>query len=312
MKSYRGQHGIELYDRENCRPASAIKWARLELNLYLDTGNDLHRKLGPMGRLILPFFTAEQATNFHREYQEATSALDKLFLQAVLDGQNLESEQAREYVLHGLGRRLKLLKLCMSKIFRLFPPDSAKPLDPEDLHDVQISLHAFVMNLYGSFENMAWAFVYRHDLMVKIGDRKRVGMFMRSTQRFLPEPLATYLTSETMTKWHADYLKNYRDALAHRIPLYIPPATYTPAEGERYNELDRLEYEHIAAQRWGELERVREEKRGLGTACPMFLHAFAADGGSRPIYLHPQILCDVRTILEFGPIFFRHWHEREL
>ena len=135
-------------------------------------------------------------------------------------------------------------------------------------------------------------------------------MFLGATQRFLPDPLRSYLTSETMTKWHTDYLKSYRDALAHRIPLYIPPATYTPEDGERYSELDRKEYECIAAQRWEEIEQIREEKRNLGTACPVFLHAFSGEENSRPVYLHPQLICDSRTILEFGPLFFRHWHER--
>lgn len=255
-------------------------------------------------------FTVEQAAAFRREQQEVSGAFDALFLQAVRDGQNLEIAQAKEYILHGVGRRLKLLKRCLSTIFSLFPPESTKPIDSEDLHEVQISLHAFVMNLYGTFENLAWAFVYRHNLIAEIGDRKKIGLFLSSTQQFLPTSLSAYLTSETMSKWHTDYLKNYRDALAHRIPLYIPPATYTSVESERYNELDRQEYEHIFAQRWDDLERVREEKRNLGTACPIFMHAFSAEGGSRAIYLHPQLLCDARTILEFGPMFFTYWHER--
>lgn len=256
------------------------------------------------------YFTAEQTAAFRKEQQEISREFDALLLQAVRDGQNLKIEQAKEYILHGVGRRLKLLKRCLSTIFRLFPPESIKPIDSEDLDEVQISLHAFVMNIYGIFENLAWAFACRHNLIAEIGDRKKIGLFMSSTQRLLPAPLAAYLTSETMSKWHADYLKNYRDALAHRIPLYIPPATYTSAEGERYNDLERQEYECIVAQRWEDLERVREEKRNLGTACPMFMHAFSAHEGSRPIYLHPQLLCDARTILEFGPMFFQHWHER--
>jgi hypothetical protein len=32
------------------------------------------------------------------------------------------------------------------------------------LADVQINLHAFVMNLYGIYDNWAWAYVLRHDL----------------------------------------------------------------------------------------------------------------------------------------------------
>jgi hypothetical protein len=69
-------------------------------------------------------------------------------------------------MLHGVGRRLKLLGRCVRNVFHLFPPSRTIPLASDDLDEVQISLHAFVMNLYGLFENLAWAFVLRHDLAV--------------------------------------------------------------------------------------------------------------------------------------------------
>lgn len=94
------------------------------------------------------------------------------------------------------------------------------------------------------------------------------------------------------------------------LPLYIPPASFTVEAGNRYNELDREEYACILAHRWDDLEQVRREKDSLGRAYPVFLHAFSEGADARPIHLHPQLICDVKTILEFGPLFFQHWHER--
>ena len=255
-------------------------------------------------------YSADQVATLQQKQQEAVSALDKLLLTTVVTGEKQANVQAREYLLYGVGRRLKILRYSLSTIFRLFPPTTAKPIASDDLDAVQAALHAFVMNLYGTFENLAWAFVCHHDLIGEIGDRRKIGMFLDSTQRFLPQVLADYLSSKTMTAWHVQYLKNYRDALAHRIPLYIPPLTFTEVEGTRHQELVREEMACIEAERWDDLERVRHEKANLGNPCFMFLQALSGDVDARPIQLHPQLISDVQTILEFGPMFFQHWHER--
>jgi hypothetical protein len=58
---------------------------------------------------------------------------------------------------------------------------------------VQINLHAFVINLSGVFDNWAWAFIHRHDLLRNVGGKTNVGMFKEATQRLLPAALSDYL-----------------------------------------------------------------------------------------------------------------------
>src|SRR3546814_4019048 len=48
----------------------------------------------------------------------------------------------------------------------------------------------------------------------------------------LPQELQDYLSGHD--EWFR-YLENYRDALAHRVPLYIPPRGLGPAEQEEHN-----------------------------------------------------------------------------
>lgn len=243
------------------------------------------------------------------EQSDAQHGLQDLVISAITAGQAQQDGIVRDYMLHGVARRLNLLRQCLITIFERFPPKTTKPLDTEILHEVQINLHAFVMNLYGTFENLAWAFVACHKLQGVIGNRTNVGLFLRSTQQFLPTPLRDYLTSPTIAKWHSEYLKNYRDALAHKIPLYIPPARYTDEEAARDRTLGAMEHEYIRARRWNDLERVRAEREELGNAFPIFLHSFSGGDRVRPVHLHPQLICDAKTILEFGPLFFAHWHE---
>lgn len=235
--------------------------------------------------------------------------LDRLLLQAVQAGQSLTDARAKEHMLHGAGRRIKLLRRCLQNVFRLFPPSRTIPLESEDLDEVQISLHAFVMNLYGLFENLAWSFVLRHELEEALGDRRRIGMFLKSTQQYLPQPLRSYLVSGSLLMWQNDYLKNYRDSLAHRIPLYIPPATFTPEQAQHYQTLDQSEWESIWGQKWEKLEEIRKEKASLGLACPMFIHSYADEEKTKPLYLHPQMICDAKTVVEFCDLYFLYWHE---
>src|SRR5262249_5817486 len=154
-----------------------------------------------------------------------------------LSQSNDQPPAVRDYLRHGVGRRLGVLKKCLERIFSLFPPAQERPLSHEVLTEVQICLHAFVINLSGVFDNWAWAFVLRHELMPAIGDHRNIGMFKTATQRFLPGPLREYVTSAEISNWQDKYLKGYRDALAHRVPLYIPPAAWTPQDAERYQAL---------------------------------------------------------------------------
>ncbi len=41
-----------------------------------------------------------------------------------------------------------------------------------------------------------------------------------------------YLESSRIKSWHDDHLREFRDALAHRIPLYIPPYLQDLSTGE--------------------------------------------------------------------------------
>lgn len=254
-------------------------------------------------------YSTELIASLTREYEALQTEFERLLGRAVETGQSLDG-RAKEYMLHGVGRRLKLLSRCVSNVFHLFPPARTNPLASEDLDEVQISLHAFVMNLYGLYENLAWTFVLRHHLDEELKDRRRIGMFLKTTQQYLPQPMRDYLTSDTLLKWQNDYLKNYRDALAHRIPLYIPPAIYNREQAREYHALNQSEWDCIGGQKWDELEQVRDHINELGSACPMFFHSFGDEPQAKPIYLHPQMVCDAKTVVEFCDLYFECWHER--
>jgi hypothetical protein len=172
-------------------------------------------------------YSAHQALHITNEKHAVVQELEGLLLQINLQGEGSTDAKVREHLLHGAGRRVWVLKRCIENVFMFFPLETKLPLQRDALSDVQINLHAFVMNLNGIYDNWAWAYVLRHNLEEKIGGRRKVGLFMASTGKHLPEVLAAYLTDTETIKWYEKYVKPFRDALAHRIPLYIPPAELT-------------------------------------------------------------------------------------
>lgn len=158
------------------------------------------------------------------------------------------------------------------------------------------------INLIGVFDNWAWSFVHRHNIEQRI-DKFHVDMFKEEMQSFLPDSLRRYLTSNKIKLWHSKYLKNYRDNLAHRIPLYIPPSALSEEESEQYQKLETVRSSNFQNNQWEKAEGTLSEQVTLGTPCFLFL--LTPNSGS--VILHPQMLADASTVIEFGQLFLKHW-----
>lgn len=256
-------------------------------------------------------YTDEQIAHIGTEYDATLQGLQNLALDCIRHGQMSADPHVQEHMLRGAGRRLSVLRRSIENIYSHFPPETKEKLPRDELSDVQINLHAFVINLYGVFDNFAWAFVLRHGLEADVGGPNQVGMFKAKTRQFLPAPLKAYLEEEETSQWFKDYLKEYRDSLAHRIPLYIPPSIVTEEEGARYNELEAEKLPCITAGDWVRLDEIYAAQETIGVPCFTFLHTFAGSASPKPIFLHPQVLSDGNGVIEFGEMFLKHWHERQ-
>jgi hypothetical protein len=79
--------------------------------------------------------------------------------------------------------------------------------------DVEINLHAFLINIHGVPDNLAWAYLLERGIPLK---PNRVGLFnTEHTQPHLPQEVREYLNSSKIIGRHRNYAKNFRDALAH-------------------------------------------------------------------------------------------------
>jgi hypothetical protein len=95
-----------------------------------------------------------------------------------------------------------------------------------------------------------------------------------------------------------EYLVDYRDALAHRIPLYIPPGAVLPEDHNKAKELQiqmeaavnsfkHLEYEYLLA---------KQEK--LFVFRPVICHSYTEMVA--PYVFHAQLIADFLTIEQLG------------
>lgn len=256
------------------------------------------------------FYKKKQIDQFHEEFGRVTADLQALQFRGMAEAQEAENEDVRKFLNHGAGRRISILKRSMEKIFEIFPPTREEVLSRNEVTSVQMFLHAFVINLSGVFDNWAWAFVHRHDLLDEIGGALDVGVFKKRTQRCFSKSFREYLAASPISDWHEQYAKNYRDALAHRIPLYVPPANWTDDDKAEYERLEVEKTRLIATQEWDQLDVVWNEQDQIGTPSFVFMHEYSPEEKARPVYLHPQIICDGMTVVEFGGKFYDSWDVR--
>lgn len=250
------------------------------------------------------------------KYQDTGRIHDQLMLRLVSLLSKLTNDKAKEYLMQGAGRRLNIVTRCIENIFRIFPIGQTEQLARDELTELGINLHAFFINTSGLFDNLGWVFAFEHDLLGEPKDgklgRNDIGLFNRKNQIRLPDPLRKYLQSDHLRAWYAEYSKNYRDALAHRIPLYVPPSVLSGADQEKYLELeaqlqtlDLTKYENFEIY-----DDILEQQKQLGQASPLFAHSVGEKG--RPVFLHAQVIADYATIEEVVKRFCEHFEPKAL
>ncbi len=239
----------------------------------------------------------EQARKVAAEFQPTADRLDDALLSVLTKLVPLaKNEKAIEYLEQGVGRRIKTARRCFDNLFKIFPPERTRLLQIEELNDIQINLHAFAMNIYGILDNIAWVYMLEQGrASTTTGDRTSVGLFNKRTQQHLTESLRNYLNSKLLS-WFEEYAKNYRDALAHRIPLYVPPYTVTTKDSAKWQHLGSAIQVAMTKRDIAEVNRLRAEQDSLGTICGAFSHLLSDD--ARPVILHPQMICDALTVSE--------------
>lgn len=207
---------------------------------------------------------------------------------------------AEEHAKHGFSRRVSTMRRCIENVFSVIPPDLDRIPSKDDTNDAVIAIQALVMNTFGCIENLAW--IWAHEASVAQADGsplepKMIGLRAQNKavwNSMRPE-FRKYLVERR--PWFA-HLTNFRDALAHRIPLYIPPYAVDPKNFDKYREYEKQATDAIKAMDMEKYDSLMTEQRKLCFFRPWMTHSFAEK--ARHIVFHPQILADYNTVIELG------------
>lgn len=210
------------------------------------------------------------------------------------------TKKGGEYATHGFGRRIKTIAQCVENVFAILPPDRVEIPSMREVTDATINIQAFVFNVFGGIDNLARIWVAERGLTKEDGGclpNAWVGLspgnsFVRAS--FSPEFQACLCGFDA---WF-EQLENFRHALAHRIPLYIPPHVVPVKSAEKYRELSDRATKALLREEFTNHARLEAEKISLARFQPTMTHSFDEDAPI--IVFHAQLIADFNTIEELG------------
>lgn len=217
--------------------------------------------------------------------------------------QTFSNERAKEIAQHGFARRLGTLVRCMRNAFVALPPDLACVPTDDDVYDATIQLQAFVINVFGCLDNLAWVWVLERDLKQANGSKipsEWVGLRPSNTliRKSFSPAFQTYL--DGLASWFG-YQEGFRHALAHQIPLYIPPFAIAPENKRRYHELQNVIERLVLSGDHEEANLRRQELDSFKFFRPVIVHSWTS---ATPLAFHPQMIADFRTVDEISVRIF--------
>lgn len=198
--------------------------------------------------------------------------------------------------MHGFFRRLSTMGQCVENVFNYIPPDFCGIPDKETRKNTEIAIQSFVFNVSGALDNLAWVWVEEAAIQKPNGKplgRWEVGLndkckIVRSS--FSPafqERLGEF------DKWYEVHLE-FRHALAHRIPLYIPPFCIDPKNMDEFNSLESQKHQAFKRVDVEAYERAEAEQMELAHFQPSISHSVIEN--SRSIAFHAQLIADFNTV----------------
>jgi hypothetical protein len=199
--------------------------------------------------------------------------------------------EGREFATHGFLRRLRMLVHCVERVFDLLPPEQERLPEDDILFDATLYIQSFIMNVFGALDNLVWIWVNEKQLPI---GKNKVGLGPKcvAVRNSFSSEMRDYLAS--LENWF-EHLADFRDSLAHRIPLYIPPYCVPDIHQDAYT---KLSVEKFATQDHDEYLRLKNEQLKLVVYQPVMKHTL--NDTKPPVVFHFQLLQDFATVEEIG------------
>lgn len=245
------------------------------------------------------YYSQEQIVQLNESFKK----LKDVYIQICVDFVSIKynDERANEHFQHGLGRRFHTLYHCINRVFEIYPPDRTAVLNDEEHFDVEIFIQAFIINLYGIVDNLAWIVNFEKNLGLK---NTKVNLYDSQINKFFTEKFNSYLNNEDIhgfKEWYNKHCANFRHAIGHRIPLYVPP--FGISKTNQYQKIYDQRIKSIIKRDYNKAILLEEEEDALKHIVPLYLHSYGEK--SPQVYIHPQLIADFNTIVELWENFLK-------
>lgn len=243
-------------------------------------------------------FVIRQAQDTHSLV--VMDALKDSFIR-IIDATNaLKIQNAVFYLRFGAGRRLKMMWDAYRNLIHIAYPERNTPLDGEETAEITRDINTIYMNIRGVLDNFAWCLLYEFDKdsanELNERGRAKVGIFSHCVTSC--EALSEIRDSLLAHKKWGDEVRDRRDPVAHRIPLYVPPTHLQDGEYDKYsNKFDEF-FSASEALDFEKADVFIKQLDEVGTFVPIFMH-HPNDG---PISLYPIMPNDVVHVIEICEI----------
>lgn len=243
--------------------------------------------------MMAGFFSAQDVAELNKAKDDLHGKFNAL--KDKLVARTFNSDRGRAYAFEGLVRRLDTMIRAIDHVFNVLPPEQASIPETDDTVTATILIQSFIINVQGCLDNLAWIWVYETNQKDKWGcdlERRAVGLgegywFLRKS---FSKRFRKYLKSRK--KWFR-HVSEFRDSLAHRIPLYVVPFIVS---GPNVPEYNRLQREAFAAPDYKTYLELKSQQKELGAYRPWMTHS-PTEGAPVAVF-HQQMLQDCLTIDE--------------
>lgn len=245
-------------------------------------------------------YTEEAAAEMNRGIEELLTWFQQFKLSFA--DRRFRSERGYEHAYHGLLRRSATISHCLQAVFQQIPPRLEGIPESRSIANAEALIQASIFNLFGALDNLAWIWISESNLRRENGQelpRRQIGLgpgydVVRAS---LSQTVRDELTA--LNDWFA-HIEDFRHALAHRIPLYIPPYAIPEAAVEEYNQLS---HQMRLARNRDEYSELERRQMTLVHFSPVITHSIF-DQPAQKVRFHPQLIANFRTLRQITESIF--------
>lgn len=225
------------------------------------------------------------------------NALDELITDAALLTSSALKPDAENHLRYGVLRRLRMISTSFRRFQSLMPPDREVPLAQDQSDDVARYLNSIYIDLLGLMDNYAWTLTHQFGNTASLSaDKMHIGLF-KSTLAKDPVLSPVIVEIRSFSAWERE-VKDRRNPAAHRMPLYVPSAAFSPDDTLEYERLGGLASTALRAEQFERYGELVDKQRKVGSFLAKFLHDPA--GPIDDIY--PTIPSDLGNAILIGRI----------